>query len=164
MSLFQAALTQGAHFDRNLIATCACHIKGSDQGRTWPKMDYIPPWCRLTVQQGDYSLLCLTRKSQTTVKINYRINTISYCGNTSKSDWVPGECQQIHYYKQWVILKCTSIYPVNKDLVSSTERNRSSFWGKDFHNSAGIHSFYIKRSSCWFVLDIQFLHMPLSQR
>lgn len=46
---------------------------------------------------------------------------ISYCGNTSKSDLVPGTGKQINYYKQRVILKCTSSYPVNKDLMSSME-------------------------------------------
>lgn len=36
-------------------------------------------------------------------RINYGINTLSYCGNTSKSDWGPEACKQIDYSKQRVI-------------------------------------------------------------
>lgn len=61
---------------------------------------------------GDSILHSFTRKSQITnffvrspVEINRGINTISYCGNTSKSDWLAGAGKQIHYSEQRVILR-----------------------------------------------------------
>lgn len=90
-------------------------------------------------------------ESSPMVEINYRINTISYCGNTSKSDWVCGPCKQTNsYYKQRVVLKCTSC----KQAPYVFRRRNTEWiqWGKDCHLYDAIQSCYIKRSSTMWTL------------
>lgn len=98
------------------MATYKCHIKESDQGHSWPKVDYVPLLCRLIVHWGDYRLLCPPpRKSKKTPwRLATRINIISYCGNPSKSDSVPETCTQINYCEQKGLI---GRYPVNKNIM-----------------------------------------------
>lgn len=98
------------------MATYKCHIKESDQGHSWPKVDYVPLLRRLIVHWGDYRLLCPPpRKSKKTLwRLATRINIISYCGNPSKSDSAPETCTQINYHEQKGLI---GRYPVNKNVM-----------------------------------------------
>lgn len=85
-------------------------------------------------------------------QINHWINAISYCGNTTKSDWVPEACKQTNYQIQrvfFVILKWFSAeqrpYVLRR---KQKEQERSAFWGRHFHNPAGVHSCYVKCFIC----------------
>ena len=89
---FEAAVSQRLILTEPLsndLITTYMSYQRIRSGPAVAKVDYISPLCSLVVQLGDYSLLCFTRKSPNKVQINYRINTISWWGNTSKSDWSP---------------------------------------------------------------------------
>lgn len=105
------AFTVGSFFGQEINKQAfplASYIKGSDQDqqlgqKRFKLLHYADS--EPTEVAASYVALPGNPKSpnfivRSPVELNGGINMLSYCGNTSKSDWLAGACKQIHYSEQ----------------------------------------------------------------